>query len=89
MFDCFTNTPDLTPFSAVANNVPLDLINPPAKKVADRLLHHYAEASARLPLSAPDQCPEDLLNRILWHAVKGAQAPYPAWAVSDSGKDTD
>jgi len=81
MFDCFTNTPDLTPFSAVPNNVPLDLINPPAKKVADRLLRHYAEASARLPLSAPDRCPEDLLNRILWHAVKGSRAPYPAWAV--------
>jgi len=24
-----------------------------------------------------DRCPEDLLNRILWHAMKGSDAPYP------------
>jgi hypothetical protein len=28
-----------------------------------------------------DQCDEDLLNRILWHAQKGGQTPYPAWAI--------
>ena len=39
-------------------------------------------ASARLPLDLPDKCPEDVLNRILWHAMKGSQAPYPAWAVT-------
>jgi hypothetical protein len=37
-----------------------------------------------------DACPEDTLNRILWHAVKGSAAPYPAWAVilaPDNDKD--
>ena len=82
MFDCFTMTADLTPFSAVTNNVPLDQLNPDPKKISDPLLRHYAKLSAKLPLSKPDQCPEDLLNRILWHAVKGSQVPYPAWAVS-------
>jgi len=29
-----------------------------------------------------DQCPEDLLNRILWRAMKGSHVPYPAWAIT-------
>jgi hypothetical protein len=29
-----------------------------------------------------DRCPEDVLNRILWHAMKGPRAPYPQWAVA-------
>jgi hypothetical protein len=82
MFDCFTNTPNLAPFTALANQVPLDSINPQPKKISDALLRRYARASAKLPLSAPDQCPEDLLNRILWHAAKGSETPYPAWAVT-------
>jgi len=81
MFDCFMDTPDFTPFTAAANNVPLDQMNPEPKKVADALLRKYAYASARLPLAKVDQCPEDLLNRILWHAMKGPQAPYPVWAA--------
>ena len=31
--------------------------------------------------------PKTLLNRILWHALKGSQAPYPAWAVSQVRDD--
>jgi len=81
MSEVFTATPDFTPFTAVANNVPLDQMNPEPKKVADPLLRQQAYASARLPLTLPDQCPEDPLNRILWHAMKGSQTPYPQWAV--------
>jgi DNA-binding beta-propeller fold protein YncE len=82
MFDCFTSQPDFTPFVAVPNRVPLDQMNPDPKKVSDPLLRRHALASARLPLERVDQCPEDLLNRILWHAMKGAHVPYPAWAVT-------
>ena len=32
MFDCFTDTPDFTPFDAVTNNVPLDQMNPDAEE---------------------------------------------------------
>jgi hypothetical protein len=28
-----------------------------------------------------DQCDEDLLNRILWHAQQGSAAAYPVWAL--------
>ena len=82
MTACFSETPDFTPFQALTNNIPLDQMNPDPKKVSDRLLRKQAHASARLPLDEVDKCPEDALNRILWHAMKGSQAPYPAWAVS-------
>jgi YVTN family beta-propeller protein len=81
MFDCFTPTPDFTPYRAVPNHVPLDELNPPAQAVKDPLLRRHAEWSARLPLEEPDRCDEDQLNRILWHAMKGSQAPYPKWAI--------
>lgn len=81
MFDCFTSTPDFTPFESVANNVPLDEMNPSPDKIEDAALRKDAFVSARLPLTLPDQCPDDVLNRILWRAVKGSQVPYPTWAV--------
>jgi phospholipase C len=82
MTDCFTDIADLTPFAAVPNNVPLDQMNPEPKTVSDKLLRQHAYASARLPLEKVDQCPEDLLNRILWHAMKGSARPYPEWAIA-------
>jgi YVTN family beta-propeller protein len=81
MFDCFTNTPDFTAFTAVTNNVPLDEMNPPPKLISDPRLRKDAYVSAKLPLEKEDQCPEDLFNHILWRAMKGSQTPYPAWAV--------
>ncbi len=86
MFDCFTNTPDFAVFNAVTNNIPLDKMNPAPKKIADALLRRDAYVSARLPLAQPDQCPEDVLNRILWRATMGRQ-PYPEWAVKPVDDD--
>ncbi|HEU5069267.1 MAG TPA: bifunctional YncE family protein/alkaline phosphatase family protein [Verrucomicrobiae bacterium] len=87
MADCFTDVPDFAPFTAVTNQVPLDEMNPDPKKVADAQLRRDALVSARLPLTEPDQCPEDTLNRILWRAMKGPQTPYPEWAVKLVGDD--
>jgi len=86
MADCFTEVADDTPYDAVPNNIPLDQMNPDPQAIKDPLLRGYAERSATLPLEEIDRCPEDLLNRILWHAQKGSQAEYPAWAV---GADDD
>lgn len=88
MSDCFTNQPDFTPFKAVPNNIPLDQMNPPAHAIHDPLLRKHALLSARLPLHKVDACPEDVFNRILWHAMKGSHAPYPEWAVR-VGEDDD
>jgi YVTN family beta-propeller protein len=84
MADCFTVAPDFTPFDSVPNKVPLDRINPDAKQIADKILRRDAIISNRLPLDQPDRCPEDLLNRIVWRAMKGHE-PYPEWAVKSVG----
>jgi hypothetical protein len=84
MTDCFTAVPDFTPFASVPNRVPLDRINPDPKQIADKILRHDAIVSNRLPLDQPDRCPEDLLNRIVWRAMKG-HAPYPEWAIKSVG----
>ena len=81
MSDCFTDTPDYTPFYSTPNRFPLDKITSAPKKIADHRLRRDVIASNRLPLDEPDRCPEDQLNRILWRAMKGADTPYPEWAV--------
>jgi hypothetical protein len=86
MFDCFTSTPDFTSFDAVTNNVPLEETNPAPKKISDAQQRRDALVSARLPLDRPDQCNEDVLNRILWRATMGDK-PYPAWAVKVVDED--
>ncbi|HOV77653.1 MAG TPA: alkaline phosphatase family protein, partial [Sedimentisphaerales bacterium] len=89
MTDCFTETPDFTPYVAVPTNVPLDQMNPNPKEISDALLRQNAVVSAKLPLEQIDRCPEDVLNRILWHAMKGSREPYPQWAVSAHLEEED
>jgi len=86
MFDCFTNTPDFTAFDSVTNQVPLDQVGASSKKIADAQQRKDAVVSAGLPLDKPDQCNEDVLNRILWRAMMGNK-PYPEWAVKVVGDD--
>jgi DNA-binding beta-propeller fold protein YncE len=85
MFDCFTDTPDLTPYDAAANQVALDEMNPNPRRISDGVLRKDALISAKLPLDKEDQCPEDLFNRILWRAAKGSRVPYPDWAARSAG----
>ena len=85
LFDCFQDKPDFTPYDAVPNNIPLDRLNPPSRAGGTAGCEEYAEFSATLPLDEVDRCPEDLLNRILWHARKGPDAPYPEWATTPDG----
>ncbi|MEO5802301.1 MAG: bifunctional YncE family protein/alkaline phosphatase family protein [Verrucomicrobiota bacterium] len=88
MFDCFTNQPNFTPYITLTNNIPLDQMNPDIKAIRDFIQKKFAIASSKLPLDAVDECPEDLFNRILWHAQKGL-AEYPAWAVTAAKGDKD
>ena len=89
MTDCFTNTPDFQPFTSVTNQVPLDQLNPEPQRVSHPVLRQDAIASNRLPLDEVDRCPEDLVNRILWRAMKGPDAPYPQWATVKAVGDDD
>ncbi len=82
MSDCFTDVADLTPFVSVPNNVPLDQMNPEAKITLSPQRYRDMLASAKMNFNAPDKAPEDLLNRILWRAMRGENAPYPTWAIT-------
>ena len=81
MSDCFTDTPDLTPFVAVPNTVPLDQMNGGTKAELGPQRYHDMLASERMDFSRPDKAPEDILNRTLWRAMR-ADEPYPEWAIT-------
>jgi hypothetical protein len=85
MTACFTDNPDLTPYQALPNRVPLDELNPPLQSLSPAA-RYWAEASLRLPLEKPDRADENLLNRIIWHAVQGVDAPYPAEFAGAHGR---
>jgi DNA-binding beta-propeller fold protein YncE len=87
MFDCFSDTPDFTPYDAVTNNIPLNEMNPRARDIGDDALRKDALISARLPLEKEDQCPEDLFNHILWRAAKGSKVPYPEQLIKPVDDD--
>jgi hypothetical protein len=87
--DCFTDTPDLTPYAALPVDVPLDQMNPDPKAINDPLLKAGALASAAMNFTEIDKAPEDALNRILWHAMKGPTAAYPEWAVRQEEEEDE
>ena len=75
MRGCFRAAPDLTPYTAAKNVVPLDEMNKPLAKLSGRE-RYWAEKSVALAFEKEDEADEDTLNRILWHAVRG-DATYP------------
>lgn len=87
MASCFTDKSDLRPYQAVKNNVPFDQMNPQLGEIKDPQQRHWAEVSLTLPLDDVDEADEDTLNRILWHAQRGRDDTYPAWAVQYSRDD--
>jgi DNA-binding beta-propeller fold protein YncE len=89
MFDCFTDTPDLRPFTALPARVPLDQLNPDPREIRDPAAKAAAAASAAMNFAEIDRAPEDALNRILWTMRKGPGVPYPEWAVTAVEEDDD
>jgi phospholipase C len=70
MVNSFMARPELSGFTALPAGIDLMAKNPPQG--------YGATASARMDFSEYDRIDEDLLNRILWHSIKGADVPYPA-----------
>jgi hypothetical protein len=87
MASCFADKPDLAPYEAVKNNIPLDRMNPQVADIEDARQRHWADVSSTLPLDEVDQADEDTLNRILWHSQRGRDDTYPAWAVNDEEEE--
>jgi YVTN family beta-propeller protein len=72
----FQNTADFTPYSAVKPAQSLDEVNPPLQALRGQQ-RSDAIASARMRWDTPDAAPTERLNRIVWHAIKGWDKPYP------------
>src|SRR5499427_826327 len=75
MFTSFTGRPDLTPYTALANQIPLNEMNPGLAGLKG-LQRELAEFSLTIDSSEPDSAPADMLNRAIWHSVKGFDTPY-------------
>lgn len=76
MRHCFQDKPDLTPYVCLPNQIPLDEMNPELKSLKGKALY-WARKSMELNLEEGDKADEDTLNRILWHATRGYDTPYP------------
>ena len=80
MSDCFQEKPDYTPYKLVPNNIPLDELNPPINELSGKKLS-WARKSLEQDLDDYDRIDEDTFNRIIWHAVKGVDRPYPEMSL--------
>src|SRR5258708_5883756 len=67
--DIWSPTPDLQPYDAIVPSQSLDERNPGRTRGAIE--------SRRLRLGSEDASDDDEFSRILWHAVKGYDKPYP------------
>ena len=70
LFRSFTDRAMRTPYTAIAPRTDLAATNPKKGEAA--------KISMGLDFSGYDRCNPDVLNRLLWHAIKGKTAPYPA-----------
>jgi YVTN family beta-propeller protein len=75
MFSAFTSKPDFTPYTARPNQIPLNEMNPPLAGLTGLQLQ-MAQFSQTVDSSEPDSAPADLMNRAIWHSVKGFDTPY-------------
>ncbi|MBS0195889.1 MAG: bifunctional YncE family protein/alkaline phosphatase family protein [Planctomycetes bacterium] len=84
MSDCFTGTPDFTPFTAVANPTPLCEFTTANSMAAPRD-RELERLTATLDFSKPDVADEATLNRVLWLAAR-ADTPYPKELAGAHGR---
>ena len=89
MASCFIDEPNLAPYDAVKNNIPLDRLNPEVAAIRDPRQLHWATVSLEMPLDEVDEADEDTLNRVLWHSARGRDDTYPAWDVLADADDDD
>ncbi len=75
MFSAFTSKRDLAPYTARRNQIPLDEMNPPMASLTG-LQRQLAKFSLTIDSAEPDSADADLMNRAIWHSVKGFDTPY-------------
>jgi YVTN family beta-propeller protein len=83
---CFQDKPNFTPYACRPNRIPLDEMNAPLSELQGKALH-WARKSLALELDKADRADEDTFNRILWHATRGYDTPYPERYALHDGDD--
>jgi YVTN family beta-propeller protein len=86
MFDCFVSTPDNSTYAFKPNIVPLDEMNPELMTLSGKALY-YARKSMDPMFNHVDGGDDQLLNRIIWFALRGKES-YPK-AFSDGEEEDD
>jgi hypothetical protein len=82
MFECFSNRPDFTPYTALPNKI--DLVSGGSAKLSSKA-RYYAGKVQKMDFTRPDRIEEDAFNRYIWHSIKG-DARYPSEYVGSHGK---
>jgi len=70
LWSCFTATPDTTAFTVRPARVDINIRNTASTGTA-------AELSKHLDLTDADRIPDNLMNAVLWKAIKGDKVPVP------------
>ncbi|MDX2306474.1 MAG: beta-propeller fold lactonase family protein [Microscillaceae bacterium] len=70
MWECFVAKPDLTPYTALKNNIDLNEMNVEENELA--------RISASFNLSREDAAPDIPFNEVIWKVVKGKNSEMPA-----------
>ncbi len=81
MFACFSDKPDLTPYTALRPQVPMDERN--------SNLAYGAEESLAMNFSREDATPEIRLNEIIWKSVRGVDSVMPKPINHSSREESD
>ena len=74
--DCFTDRLNLSPYSTVANRVPLDDMNLPLRRLTGAA-RDWTLRSMALDWSGPDRADPQELTKILQFTARGANPPAP------------
>ncbi len=84
MWRCFSKTPDVQPYIAKPNRIPLDTRN--------MAVNDLSRLSETFNLAQLDAVPARAFNEMLWKAIKGTDMPAPkraAWVVVQADNDGD
>ena len=69
-YNCFSNTPDLSPYIAKAPQVDLNERN--------KAINQSSKRSSSFNLKEEDKVPDLVLNDVIWKSVKGETSAMPA-----------
>jgi len=77
MYAAFTAKPDLAPYTARANRIPLDTMNPTAAQATSNVQRLWIQWSQKQNFSGVDQLAFEPFNRMTWYSSTGYKRPYP------------